>query len=229
MNLPRTFFITGTDTGVGKTRVSAALLHALGARGLRTAAMKPVAAGAVWRDGAWWNEDVETLASAANVTLPMKLTTPYLLKEAAAPHIAAAQEGVTLDIGHIVQCYETVAQAADYVVAEGVGGFCVPLDARYDTADLACALDAPIILVVGLRLGCLNHALLTLEAIHARGLKLVGWVANQIDPMLDFAEENIDALHRRLTNRYGVPLLDRIPYCQHAATHAVSCLNLEHF
>ncbi len=223
----QSFFITGTDTEIGKTLVSTALLGAFSANGLRTAAMKPIAAGAEYRNGVWCNEDAEQLAHAANVKLPANISTPYLLTEPAAPHIAAAQEGVTLNIGSIVACHAQVLQTADVVIVEGVGGFRVPLNDTQDTADLALALNLPVVLVVGMRLGCLNHALLTAEAIAARGLTLAGWVANQIDPMMRYAQENIDALRVRLNHQYRAPLLGTIPYLQPAsATIAMTYLNI---
>jgi dethiobiotin synthetase len=201
------FFVTGTDTEIGKTLVSSALLHALVRRGVRTAAMKPVAAGAELRDGAWHNEDADILAAASNVALPPALATPYLLRDAAAPHIAAAQESVAIEIEHIRACYEQVAARADVVVVEGVGGFCVPLSTRFDTADLAQMLSLPVVLVVGLRLGCLNHALLTADAIAARGLKLAGWVANMVDPGMRHSMANVETLAARLP----APLLGCVP------------------
>lgn len=202
------FFVTGTDTEVGKTLVSTALLHALSQRGLRAAGMKPVAAGAVLQEGVWHNEDVDNLAAAASIALPVTLTTPYLLREAVAPHIAAALENVAIDPQHIRSCYDQVAAAADAVVVEGVGGFRVPLSRRFDTADLAQQLGLPVILVVGLRLGCLNHALLTADAIAAHGLTLAGWVANGIDPLMPYAEANVEALSDRLQ----APLLGAVPW-----------------
>ena len=201
------YFVTGTDTEIGKTLVSSTLLYALARQGVRAAGMKPVAAGAELRDGAWHNEDIDALADAANVALPPELTTPYLLRDATAPHIAAAQEGVALDINHICACYRRVADAADAVVVEGVGGFRVPLSDRFDTADLAQRLALPVILVVGLRLGCISHSLLTAEAIAARGLKLAGWVANVVDPGMPHGMANIDALSARLP----APLLGCVP------------------
>jgi dethiobiotin synthetase len=201
------YFITGTDTGIGKTLVSSALLHALAQQGLRAAAMKPVAAGAELRDGAWHNEDADILAATSNLALPPELTTPYLLRAAAAPHIAAAQEGVTIDLAHIRACYDRIAAAADAVVVEGVGGFRVPLSDACDTADLAQQLGLPVILVVGLRLGCLNHALLTVDAIAARGLMLAGWVANVVDLGMQYGMDNIDALAARLP----APMLGCVP------------------
>ncbi len=228
MNPSYSFFVTGTDTEIGKTLTSAALLSAFGARGLRTAAMKPIAAGAEYRNGVWHNEDADLLADAANVTLPRTLTTPYLCKEACAPHLAARQEGIRFDIEQIRQCYATVAQAADCVVVEGVGGFRVPLDDHYDTADLACALKLPVVLVVGLRLGCLNHALLSAAAICASGLTFVGWVANQIDPTMRYFDENIATLRMRFEQQYRAPLLGKIPYLESPSAAAAALhLNID--
>jgi len=222
------FFVTGTDTEIGKTLTSAALLHAFGARGLRTAAMKPIAAGAEYRNGIWCNEDADLLARAANVTLPRALTTPYLCQEALAPHIAAKQDGVNLEIEQIMRCYATVAQAADCVIVEGVGGFQVPLNEDNDTADLARALKLPVVLVVGLRLGCLNHALLTAAAVRANGLRLAGWVANQIDPAMRYVDENIATLRVRLERQYSAPLLGKIPYSEApSAANAALYLNID--
>jgi len=200
-------FVTGTDTEIGKTVVTSALLHALGAAGVRAAGMKPVAAGCELRDGAWRNEDVDAIAAAAPLKLPLSLTTPYLLQEPAAPHIVARHAGVAIDMEHIAACYRQVANEAEAVVVEGVGGFCVPLSDTTDTADLAQALGLPVILVVGLRLGCINHALLTAQAIAARGLTLAGWVANSVDVGMRFAGDNLEALERRLP----APLLGYLP------------------
>jgi len=201
------YFVTGTDTEIGKTLVSCTLLHALARAGVRAAAMKPVAAGAELRDGAWRNEDVDQLAAEAGVVLPVSMTTPYLLRDAAAPHIAAAQEGVHIDLAHIADCYARVAAAADAVVVEGVGGFRVPLSDSHDTADLAQQLGLPVVLVVGMRLGCLNHALLTADAIAARGLTLAGWVANVVDPGMRYGVDNVVAL----TQRLNAPMLGTVP------------------
>jgi dethiobiotin synthetase len=211
MTAPLSLFVTGTDTEIGKTLVSAALLHGFAALGLRAAAMKPIAAGAFERDGEWHNEDADQLDAAANVALPPSIRTPFLLKEAAAPHIAAARENVSLDIARIVDAHKFAVQQADVVVVEGVGGFRVPLTDVHDTADLAFALSLPVVLVVGMRLGCISHALLSAEAIAARGLHLVGWVANQIDPAMLFPAENIEAIRLRLDSQYNAPLLGTIP------------------
>ncbi|RQH09798.1 dethiobiotin synthase [Paraburkholderia dinghuensis] len=222
MSTPLGLFVTGTDTEIGKTFVSAALLRGFARAGLRAAGMKPIAAGAFERDGAWHNDDADQLDAAASVPLPSDLRTPYLLKEPAAPHIAAALEGVTLDIGHIVACYRQARERADVVVVEGVGGFRVPLDATRDTADLAVALDLPVVLVVGMRLGCISHALLTAEAVAARGLFIAGWVANCIDPAMTFPEENIDALRERLAAQYGAPLIGVVPHLRGVSADAAA-------
>ncbi len=216
-------FVTGTDTEIGKTLVTSALLHALGAAGVRAAGMKPLAAGAELRDGGWWNEDVAQIAAAAPVKLPRELTTPYLLRTPAAPHIAAELDGVTLDPRKVLDCYAQVRAQADAVVVEGVGGFRVPLTSAYDTADLARDLGLPVVLVVGLRLGCISHALLTAEAIAARGLRLAGWVANTVDPAMGHMNGNIEALQARLP----APLLGHVPRFEHpSAASAAACLNL---
>lgn len=207
MSVKPAYFITGTDTEIGKTLVTSTLLYALGQQGVRAAGMKPVAAGAELRDGVWHNEDADRIADAASVQVPSELATPYLLREPAAPHIVAAQEGVVIDPAHIRSCYDRVAKMADAVVVEGVGGFRVPLSDRYDTADLAQQLGLPVILVVGLRLGCINHALLTADAITARGLTLAGWVGNVVDLGMRYGMDNVNAL----TERLPAPLLGCIP------------------
>lgn len=205
------FFVTGTDTEIGKTLVSSALLHASARRGLVCAGLKSVAAGATPFEGRYVNEDVEQLHGASNLKLPDDWYCPYVLKDATAPHIAAAAEGIALDCNVIRDGYARIAARADLVIVEGVGGFRVPLDNALDTADLAKQLGLPVILVVGLRLGCISHALLTAEAIASRGLTLAGWVANQIDPDMRHADANVEALTARLT----APLLGRIPHLGH--------------
>ncbi len=211
-------FVTGTDTEIGKTLVSSALLHALVQRGVRACGMKPVAAGAVLRDGRLHNDDCDQLEAAGNVNLPQSITTPFLLKEPAAPHIAAAIEGIEIDPVPILAAFLEIAAASDATVVEGVGGFRVPLTDSYDTADLAEQLDLPVILVVGMRLGCISHALLTVEAVQARGLKLIGWVANALEPEMAFAEQNIAAL----ADRIPAPLLGRVPRLPEATAAAAA-------
>jgi dethiobiotin synthetase len=200
-------FITGTDTEIGKTLISAAILHKLVQRGQRACGMKPIAAGAEERDGELHNEDAAMLRAAGNVNLPQHITTPFMLREPCAPHIAAELEGVCIEPVPIMTAYAEILGASDATVVEGVGGFCVPFSDDFDSADLAVQLNLPVILVVGLRLGCINHALLTAEAIISRGLVLAGWVANQVDPDMRFADENVAALEQRMP----APLLGRVP------------------
>lgn len=195
MHRPQAFFLTGTDTGVGKTHAACALLHVARRLGLRALGMKPVAAGV---DGDGDNEDVSRLMAASSVAAPRDLVNPYCLATPIAPHIAAAEEGRRIDIETLRSAFARLSTLADFIVVEGVGGFRVPLDDTYDTADLAQALALPVILMVGLRLGCLNHALLTVEAIHSRGLVLAGWIANRIDPDMPRWQENMAALESRL-------------------------------
>lgn len=208
-SLPSRFacFVTGTDTEIGKTLVSSAILHTLVQSGVRACGMKPVAAGAEKRDGVWHNDDCDQLIAAGNVTLPQNITTPFLLREAAAPHIAAELEDQYISPVPILAAYLEVSAASDAVVVEGVGGFRVPLNESFDTADLAEQLDLPVVLVVGMRLGCISHALLTVEAIAQRNLVLAGWVANEVDPDMKFIDENIEALELRIR----APLLGRVP------------------
>lgn len=200
-------FITGTDTDVGKTYVAAALLEGMKAAGVRAVGMKPVAAGGELVHGEWVNRDVTLLRAASSVTAPMELVNPYLLREPMSPNIAAELEGRRIELAPIVAACRELERLADLVVVEGVGGFKVPLNKREDTADLAVALGLPVVLVVGMRLGCLNHALLTAEAIAARGLNLLGWVANQVEPDMLALAENRQSLQTRL----NVPCLGMMP------------------
>lgn len=201
------FFVTGTDTEIGKTLVSTALLRAMEAQSLQTVGMKPIAAGAEMRDGVLHNEDVDMLVAAASVKAGLNLVCPYLMQAPAAPHIVAELERVKIALPLIVNSYQQLCAQADAVVVEGVGGFCVPLNAQVTTADMARSLDLPVILVVGMRLGCINHALLTVEAIAARGLRLAGWVANTVDANMLYPQENINALRERI----AAPMLGHIP------------------
>ena len=206
-------FVVGTDTGVGKTHVSCALLQALAQHHRRVVGMKPVAAGVVpWGEG-WASEDSIALRAASTIAVPPELDTPVLLPDPLSPHIAAARAGVQINIAAIVQAYQAMSLQADAVVVEGAGGFHVPLSPTETGADLAVALNLPMVLVVGLRLGCLNHALLTAEAIAARGLTLAGWVANRVDPDMLAPEENIAWLQQRL----GASPLADIPWGEHTA------------
>ena len=198
------WFVTGTDTEVGKTFITCALLHVLRGRSIRAIGMKPVAAGT---DAAGQNDDVEQLLAASAFKAPRELVNPYLFQAAIAPHIAAEEAGRLIDIEHIVASFKALRGMADALLVEGVGGFCVPLGPDCDTADLAEQLRLPVILVVGMRLGCINHALLTQQAITLRGLKLDGWIANRIDAEMSRFEENLTALKARI----DAPLLGIIP------------------
>ena len=198
------WFVTGTDTEVGKTFATCALLLALNRRGHRAVGMKPVAAGT---DAHGKNDDVEQLKAASGVTAPPELINPYLFQPAIAPHIAAAEAGVAIDLERIAAAFDRLRETADAVLVEGVGGFLVPLGGDRDSADLARRLELPVILVVGMRLGCINHALLTCQAVAARGLPLAGWIANRMDPDMPRWEESLAALRQRI----DAPLLGVIP------------------
>ncbi len=200
-------FVTGTDTEVGKTLVSSALLLHLRQTHARVVGMKPVAAGTVPMAHGDDNEDAMALRDASNVQVPRELDNPYCLPLPMSPHLAAHAAGVRIDIDLLTARYRELATHADAVVVEGAGGFLVPLNDTQTGADLAMQLALPVLLVVGLRLGCLNHALLTAEAIRARGLMLAGWVANRIDPVMAAADDNVAFLRERL----GAPLWADVP------------------
>jgi dethiobiotin synthetase len=191
-------FVTGTDTGVGKTRVAAGLCRAFARRGDRVAAMKPVASGCAPTPRGLRNADALALRAAMTVRAPYRDVNPFAFEPAIAPHIVAQDLGVTIDFDVLDQAYRNLAEHADVVIVEGAGGWLVPLDARRCFADLAAFWCLDVILVVGLRLGCLNHALLTAEAVSRRNLCLRGWVGNSVDPEFARAEENIGALRERL-------------------------------
>lgn len=196
--MKQAFFITGTDTGIGKTYVACKLIRDYVAQGYKVVGMKPVAAGEDFISGEWVNDDVLQLEAASNVKAPRNLTNPYSFKPAIAPHIAAEKVGVTIEINHIKQAFDALGELADIVIVEGAGGFLVPLNDSETMADLAVALNIPIILVVGMKLGCINHSLLTVEAIKARKLILHGWVANQIEQNMQFYDENVTTITKRL-------------------------------
>ncbi|GAC1354426.1 MAG: dethiobiotin synthase [Variovorax sp.] len=215
-------FVTGTDTEIGKTRISAALLHGLAQAGWRSAGLKPVAAGIDVIDGQRVNADVRALRDAGSVRLADAEVGPLQFEAACAPHIAAALEGRTIDRAAILNAARALAARADALVVEGVGGFCVPLGADWDTSDLAVDLGLPVVLVVGLRLGCINHALLTAEAIRARGLRLAGWVGNRVVRDMPWAEDNVAALRHELGRRHGAPCLGVVPWLAEPTPAAVA-------
>lgn len=206
-------FVTGTDTEIGKTAISAALVGLLARTGLRVAGLKPIAAGTALIDGERINEDVHALRAASSVTLDVPEVCPCQLDAACAPHIAARLEGRTIDRDAVLAAVHAAAARCDRLVVEGVGGFNVPFDddGRWSSADLAVDLGLPVILVVGLRLGCINHALLTAEAVRARGLHLCGWVANVVDPQMPHLDGNLDALARGLGSAPCLGLVPRLP------------------
>ena len=189
------YFLTGTDTEIGKTHIACALLERARLLGLRATGLKPVAAG-IEADGE--NDDVRRIRQASNVALPAQIRNPYRFAPPIAPHLAAAQAGVEIDFAQIAASLGNARQHADFVVVEGAGGFCIPLGPDQTSADLAVALQLPVILVVGLRLGCLNHALLTAEAITRRGLALAGWVGNHLATPMSHAAENMATLRALL-------------------------------
>lgn len=197
------YFVIGTDTNAGKTYIASALLRHFAAKGVKAVGMKPVASGCepgkhgIWQ-GLLMNDDVVALHEAGNVAAPLELINPYRFAPAIAPHIAAEKIGVKIDLEVITCAYQSLSAMADMVIVEGAGGFFVPINDRQTLADLAVKLNLPIILVVGMRLGCINHALLTIEAIKVRGLELAGWVANQVDPDMSMFEENLASLRQRI-------------------------------
>ena len=199
------YFITGTDTGVGKTLIGCALLQRFAGQGKRVAGFKPVAAG-VDADG--MNDDAKALLAAGNIPLSYEQVNPYCLHEAIAPHIAASQENIRIELPRIIAAYRELAAQADVVIVEGAGGFLVPLNDAQNTADLAKELGIPIILVVGMRLGCLNHALLTMKAVDEYGVQCAGWIANVLDSAMPALQSNIDALQERIS----APLVGVVPY-----------------
>jgi dethiobiotin synthetase len=197
----RGVFVTGTDTGIGKTWVACALLRALSEAGLRSVGMKPVAAGIDLASGI--NDDVGALACASNVDAPPGDRNPYAFPDAVAPHLAARAANASIDLAPIASAYARLADRADAIVVEGAGGALVPLDERRDMLDIAAALRLPVLLVVGMRLGCLNHAFLTTLAVRERGLALAGWVANDLPPGMSLLDANIATI----TTRIGAPPL----------------------
>ncbi|ABI55647.1 dethiobiotin synthase [Alkalilimnicola ehrlichii MLHE-1] len=201
-------FVTGTDTGIGKTVVACGLVRAALDRGLETVALKPVSAGCEETPEGLRNEDAELLRRLFDPPLPYDKVNPVALRAAAAPHLAAAEEGIHIPVANLAAQARAFAQASDFVVVEGAGGWRVPLDDHHTMADLALAMDVPVVLVVGIRLGCLNHALLTAEAVRRDGLPLAGWVANRVDPDDGRSDAQVGALRQRLQ----APLLGDLPW-----------------
>ena len=209
------YFITGTDTGVGKTVVSLALMHALQAHGKIVAGMKPVSAGCMKTEYGLRNDDAVQLQKASSIELSYEIINPYAYEPPIAPHIAAQAVGDHIAIEQILTCYQLIASKADIVIVEGAGGWLVPINDKETMADIAIQLDLPVILVVGMRLGCLNHALLSVESIQRKGLKLHGWIANDITPAMEESTENVTSLQQRI----AAQLLGILPY-NPAATYS---------
>ncbi|MCF7222325.1 dethiobiotin synthase [Marilutibacter chinensis] len=233
-------FVTGTDTGIGKSVASACLLHALRAQGLRASGMKPVASGCERTAEGWRNEDALLLQAASDPVPTYDDVNPYALPAPLAPELAATDAGVELELEPLLAAFGRLSRRADLVVVEGVGGWAAPLSATLDQADLVRALGAgaavamqetpqperlaglPVVLVVGLRLGCINHARLSARAIAADGLHLAGWIANGIDPDMQRADDNFRLLHARLP----APCLGRIPHLDDLGSLAAVALDV---
>jgi dethiobiotin synthetase len=223
MDIP-SFYVTGTDTGVGKSVASASLLHALRAHGRRAVGMKPVASGCGYIDGAWRNEDALLLQAASEPRPAYADINPVALRSPVAPELALREDGVELDFDRILAAHARLAAQADTVVVEGVGGWAAPLSSRWDQLDRVRALELPVVLVVGLRLGCINHARLSVRAIQADGVRLLGWIANEVDPAMACVDDNV----RLLCDRLPVPCWGRLPYrLRPDPAELASCLRLQ--
>ncbi|MBD8874227.1 dethiobiotin synthase [Rhodanobacter sp. DHB23] len=201
-------FVAGTDTGIGKTHAACTLLHALRARGLRVCGMKPVASGCTETPDGLRNEDALALLAAGSAPLPYAQINPVALRQPLSPHLAAAHEGVTIALPPLRAAFDTLRAGHDAVVVEGVGGWRVPLAPGLFASEIARQWNLPVILVVGLRLGCLSHSLLSAEAILADGCRLAGWIANRIDPSMEAVEENLATLRELLP----APCLGVLPH-----------------
>ena len=220
MNVFRAWFITGTDTGIGKTFATCALIHAARAQGLTTLGMKPVASGAEIIDGRLINEDAARLLAAGSFDPGMERLNPYCLRTPVSPHIAAREENIRIEPTRIRKAFDELAQRCECLFVEGAGGLLSPMGEEIDAPHIAHELDLPLILVVGMRLGCINHALLTAETIISRNLRLEGWIANCLYPDISYLYENIDYLRHRL----AAPLLGTLPYAPDASPEMLAHL-----
>ena len=208
MKLPPALFITGTDTDCGKTHVASALISAYKSQGLRVTGFKPVASGSKSVDGRLINHDVESLTAHANVQLPAEVINPYIFEPPISPHFAAEQSGVEIELKTITDAYQECQKAADIVIVEGAGGWRVPLSPSLDIAGLAAALNIPVVVVCGLRLGCINHMLLTVKDINSQGTPICAWVANQIDPQYKNVEDTLATIKQSVS----APLLAKLSH-----------------
>lgn len=210
------FYVTGTDTGIGKTYSSCALLHRYRAQGQRALGMKPIASGCELTASGLRNDDAEQLRAASSFLADYADVNPYAFADPIAPHLAARDCATTIDLGLIESAYRRLAADADCVVVEGVGGWAAPLGESLMQTDLVHALDLDVILVVGLRLGCINHALLSARAIQADGCRLVGWIANRVDPDMLRADDSLSTLTSLLT----APLLGVVAHATNESVPA---------
>jgi dethiobiotin synthetase len=211
-------FITGTDTGCGKTEVTLGLMCKLQQQGEYVVGMKPIASGAAVSDQGLCNEDALRIQAQGSLELPYHQVNPFAYQPAIAPHLAAQQVAEPIDINEIVAGYESLTDKADHVLVEGVGGWHVPLGEQDTLADLVRALGLPVIMVVGMRLGCLNHALMTAECMLNAGVTFAGWIANQVEPEMSAREENLATLKAWLP----APCLGEIPYLTDLHPEAVA-------
>ena len=212
---PNSFFITGTDTEVGKTLIASALILKLQESGFKTVGYKPVAAGMRENNGNWINDDVENLLKVSQRVAPELQTKdicPYILKQPAAPHLVAKHEGIHHDMQVMIDRYHALQNKFDSVVVEGAGGFLVPIDEHQNLGDFAQVINLPVILVVNIKLGCINHALLTAESIVSRGLKLFAWVANSTQPENEYTHKNIETLQTQLFKKFNAHFMGHIPF-----------------
>ena len=216
--LPTALFVTGTDTEIGKTAASTALLHALRRRGLRAVGMKPVASGSHDLGQGLRNDDALALRAASLPVPDYADLNPYALRQPLAPELAAAEDGVRIELAPIVAAFERLRAQADVVVVEGVGGWLAPLSAQLDQLDLVRALRLPVVLVVGMRLGCVNHARLTAHSLQTSGVECLGWIGNHIDPSMQRQDENFATLQQRLP----MPCWGRLPHLPGADGEALS-------
>jgi dethiobiotin synthetase len=215
-------FITGTDTGTGKTWATQALMYALRSRGLNVSGMKPVASGGMDGEHSLKNKDALLIQAQCTTEQPYAWINPYIFKEPIAPHIAAQKSGITIDLGTIVKAYNNIADRSDFIVVEGIGGWRVPLSERLSTVDMVRALNLPVLLVIGMRLGCINHALLTAECIRADNIMLAGLVANEVDANYTNQEYTLQTLNRTIQ----APFLGTLPYL-HSCDIAMLAANLD--
>ncbi len=222
-SMSKGLFITGTDTGCGKTQITLALMRLLQERGFSVLGMKPVAAGAEESGEGLRNEDALRIQDAGSLAVPYELINPFVFEPAIAPHIAAREAGREIRTEAIVNCYQALSDLADLVIVEGAGGWRVPLGPELQLADLPGLLEIPALLVVGMRLGCLNHALLTADSIMDRGCGLAGWVANQVEPGMSRLEENIHTLELHIP----CPRLGRTGHCTAAVDLDVLAAGLD--